>query len=72
VLSNDSGLGNGPVVVTVDTVLDPDLEGIATVNLDGSIHLVLGLFVSHDFSFNYTVTDVDGDTSTATVFITLF
>jgi hypothetical protein len=72
VLGNDSGIGNVPVTVTIATVLDPLLEGTATVNPDGSIHLVLGALAAGDFTFDYTVTDADGDSDTGTVSITLF
>jgi hypothetical protein len=71
VLSNDSGLDNGPVTVTINAgTLDPIAEGLATVESDGTITLVpSGLTLS--FTFDYTVTDADGDSDTGTVSVLL-
>ena len=71
VLTPWEGLGNGPVVVTVEAAtLDTLLEGTATV-VDGTIHLTLAVGGLLPFEFDYTITDVDGDSSTGTVTVSL-
>jgi hypothetical protein len=70
VLANDTG-GNGPLTVTIeDPTLDPDTEGTASIESDGTIHLngVVGALV---VTFEYRVTDVDGDFDIATVTVSL-
>ncbi|MEW6472117.1 MAG: Ig-like domain-containing protein [Actinomycetota bacterium] len=71
VLANDSGLGNGPIIVTIESgTLDPLTEGLVTIDGDGTIHLdpVLGALL---VSFDYRVTDSDGDFDTGTVTVDL-
>ncbi|XOV86664.1 MAG: Ig-like domain-containing protein [Pseudomonadota bacterium] len=67
VLANDSGLGNVPLTVSIDT----DFGGTATVNPDNSIDYAPDTDFAGDGSFTYTVTDQDGDVSsaTATIFV---
>ncbi len=67
VVANDTGLGDGGVVVSVDVAtLDPTTEGTATV-LGGAITFVPALDVTGTVAFDYTIADVDGDTGQATV-----
>jgi uncharacterized repeat protein (TIGR01451 family) len=68
VLGNDSGLGDGPVTVTITT---PPTHGTATVNPDGSVHYTPAPDYNGPDSFGYTVTDGDGQTATATVSVTV-
>ncbi len=63
VLSNDSGLGDGPIVVTVTQ----PLHGTVVVNPDGTVTYTPAPDYYGTDSFSYTVTDADGQTGTATV-----
>ncbi|MEZ4402349.1 MAG: Ig-like domain-containing protein [Kofleriaceae bacterium] len=68
VLANDTGLGDGGLVVTVTTA---PTHGTATVEADGSITYVPAADYAGADSYAYTVTDADGDTATATVGVTI-
>ncbi len=68
VLANDTGLGDGPVVVTIAT---PPTRGMVTVNPDGSITYTPDPDATGTDTFTYTVTDLDGQTATATVTVTI-
>src|SRR5581483_4004000 len=65
VLGNDTGTGNGPLTVTIESGLDPVTEGAVIIGEDGTIHLdsVLGAL---SVTFDYRVTDADGDFDTGT------
>jgi VCBS repeat-containing protein len=63
VLANDTGLGDGPVVVTIETL---PLYGEVEV-VDGRIRYTPNVPLEGTDIFTYTVTDADGDFSTATV-----
>jgi VCBS repeat-containing protein len=68
VLANDLGLGDGGIIVTIDTQAS---NGLAHVNADNTItYTPNGDFDGAD-SYVYRITDVDGDTSTAAVSITV-
>jgi outer membrane protein OmpA-like peptidoglycan-associated protein len=67
VLGNDSGLGDGPLVITTST----PANGAVVVNGDGTItYTPTPDYVGPD-SFTYTITDADGQTATATVNVTV-
>jgi VCBS repeat-containing protein len=71
VLANDSGLGDGGAIVTVDgDTLDPATEGTASVT-GGTITFTPAPDVCWTVTFTYTVTDIDGDASTGTVTVTV-
>jgi hypothetical protein len=63
VLANDIGLGDGPVVVTIETL---PLYGEVEVVENRIRYTPSGPLTGAD-TFTYTVTDADGDFSTATV-----
>ncbi|MGH9035994.1 MAG: Ig-like domain-containing protein, partial [Acidimicrobiia bacterium] len=70
VAANDTGLGDGGIVVTVDAAtLDPATEGTATVT-GGDITFLPAPNVTGTVAFDYTIADADGDTSRATVTVT--
>lgn len=66
--NNDSGLEDSPVVYRLDTEA---LNGTVTVSDDGNATYVPTADFSGNDSFTYTVTDSNGDQSTATVSITV-
>ena len=67
VLANDTGLGDGGTSVDVVAgTLDPAAEGTATIT-GGSITFVPAADATGTVTFDYTVTDADGDSSTAAV-----
>jgi hypothetical protein len=68
VLENDSGLGDAPVIVSIETAA---ANGLATVNPDNSVRYVPNADFNGADSYSYRVTDVDGDSDTAQVFITV-
>ncbi|MCK6549107.1 tandem-95 repeat protein, partial [Myxococcota bacterium] len=68
VLANDAGLGDGPVTVVI-TAQSPN--GTATVNADGTITFVPAPDFVGAASYSYRVTDADGQSSTATVSVTV-
>ncbi|MCB9571896.1 MAG: tandem-95 repeat protein [Kofleriaceae bacterium] len=65
VLGNDSGLGDTPVTVTATA----PAHGTVVVNADGTVTYTPDADYHGADTFAYTVTDVDGDASTATVTI---
>jgi outer membrane protein OmpA-like peptidoglycan-associated protein len=67
VLANDSGLGDGPLVITTST----PTSGSVVVNGDGTITYTPNLDFHGPDSFTYTITDADGQTATATVNVTV-
>jgi len=67
VLANDTGLGDQPVIVTLESLPG---EGTAEV-IDNQIrYKPYGGYIGTDI-FSYTVTDADGETSTVAVTVTL-
>ena len=71
VLANDTGLGDGGATVTIEAgTLDPLTEGTALVS-GGTITFTPALGVSGTVTFDYRVTDADGDPSTGTVTVTV-
>jgi hypothetical protein len=66
VLANDTGLGDAPLTVQVTT---PPGKGTATVNPDKTITYKPNPDENGPDSYRYTVTDSDGQTSTATVYL---
>jgi len=62
-LANDTGLGDGPVVVTIETL--PVYGEVEVV--DNHIRYTPSVPLEGMDTFTYTVTDADGDFSTATV-----
>jgi len=68
VMSNDLGLGDPPVLVINNT--DP-ANGNLVVNNDGSFTYTPTANYNGSDSFQYTIEDIDGDQSTATVSITV-
>lgn len=64
VLANDAGLAEGPLSVVVSS---PPANGLTQVNGDLSVTYSPSPNFFGSDSFVYTVTDVDGDTSSATV-----
>jgi outer membrane protein OmpA-like peptidoglycan-associated protein len=68
VLGNDTGLGDGGLVVTVPTV---PTGWTVTVNPDNTLSVTPPANFNGTQPISYTVTDGDGDASTATVTITV-
>ena len=68
VLANDGGLGDGPLTLTVVGV--PVGGGVALAN-DGSFTLTPTANFTGAASFQYQVQDVDGETATGSVSITV-
>jgi VCBS repeat-containing protein len=68
VLTNDSGLGDTPVTVTLEGASPP---GTLTLNADGSFTYTppLNFFSPPDITFDYRVTDFDVEFAIATVTI---
>jgi hypothetical protein len=66
VLSNDTGLNNGPITVTV---ISAPANGSATVKSGGVIGYTPAAAFAGQDSLSYRVRDTDGDMSTATVTI---
>jgi hypothetical protein len=66
VLSNDTGLGDTPVTVQVTT---PPGKGTTTVNPDKTITYEPNANQNGPDTYSYAVTDSDGQTSTATVYL---
>jgi hypothetical protein len=65
VLANDTGLGDGPVVVTIESL--PVYGEVEVV--DNHIRYTPIMPLKGADTFTYTVTDVDGDFSTASVWV---
>lgn len=65
VLSNDTGLLNIPISVTIDS----QSGGVATANESGSVSFVPALGAVSEANFVYRLTDNDGDSSAATASI---
>jgi len=70
VLTNDTGLEDAPVVVTISS-LPLVAEGTAIVNVDNTITFTPATGFSGISNFRYTVTDKDGDSDDAQVTITV-
>lgn len=68
ILANDSGLGDGGLIVTV---MSPPTKGITTVNQDKTITYTPNADLNGADSYVYQVADADGDTDTATVSINI-
>ena len=68
VLTNDTGLADAPVTVTIST---PPTKGTTTVLADNSVRYTPNPNAVGTDTFRYTVTDLDGDTATATVTVTI-
>ncbi|MEW5852151.1 MAG: tandem-95 repeat protein [Myxococcota bacterium] len=68
VLTNDTGLGDAPVTVTITVA---PTRGTAVVNADNTVTYTPDPQTSGNDSYDYEVSDVDGETSTATVSITV-
>ena len=68
VLANDLELDDAPVAVSVSTA---PTKGVATVNADKTITYTPTLNTNGADSFAYRITDANGDTSTATVSLTV-
>lgn len=68
VMTNDLGLGDPPVTVVSNT--NPS-NGSLTLNNDGSFTYTPDPNFNGSDTFNYTIQDVDGDQSSATVTITV-
>ena len=68
VLSNDTGLGDTPVTVSLVSGV---AHGSLTLNADGSFSYTHDGSVNYTDGFTYRVTDNDGETSDATVSITI-
>ncbi|MBK7664783.1 MAG: tandem-95 repeat protein [Sterolibacteriaceae bacterium] len=68
VMANDSGLSDTPVNVSVVTDV---AHGTLTLNADGTFSYVHDGSENFSDSFSYRLTDNDGETSTATVSITI-
>lgn len=66
--SNDTGLNDSPVTYTLDTEAS---NGSVTVTVNGTVTYSPTADFSGNDSFTYTVTDADGDQSTAMVSITV-
>ena len=69
VLSNDSGLANGPVTLAVEA--DPQHSSVFVFNGDGTFIYTHDGSENFVDSFEYRITDADGDFDTATVTITI-
>ncbi len=71
VLANDTGLGDGgAIVAVVGSTLDSATEGTAEVT-GGTITFTPALDVCWTVTFDYTVSDTDGEPSTGTVTVTV-
>jgi hypothetical protein len=68
VRTNDTGLGDGPVTTSVGT---QPANGTVTVNPDGTLRYVPRADFNGTDTFTYRVTDADGQSSTATVTMTV-
>ncbi|HTO46651.1 MAG TPA: tandem-95 repeat protein, partial [Burkholderiales bacterium] len=68
VLANDSGLGDGPINVTI---AGAPAGGTVVVNSDGSFTFNPTADFNGVASFTYQIADADGDVATATVSITV-
>jgi VCBS repeat-containing protein len=68
VLSNDTGLGDTPIALAIVT---PPSKGSATVTEDGAIRYTPAEDFQGIDSFEYRVTDNDGDAATAGVEVTV-
>ncbi|WP_282016342.1 tandem-95 repeat protein [Marinifilum flexuosum] len=68
VMTNDLGLGDPPVTVVSNT--NP-ANGSLTINNDGSFSYTPNPNFNGSDTFNYTIQDIDGDQSNATVTITV-
>ena len=73
VLSNDLGLSDGPITVEIVAGSLPGTEGTAIVTLGNQIQLLTALDGDNDdlISFQYKVTDNDGDFAFGTVTVSL-
>ena len=69
VLANDTGLGDMPV--TVSLVTGPTQSSAFTLNADGTFSYTHNGSENFSDSFTYRITDNDGQTSDATVSITI-
>ncbi len=67
VRGNDLGLGDGPITTTATT----PAHGTVVVNADGTITYTPTADYRGADTFEYTVTDVDGETSTTIVMVTV-
>jgi MYXO-CTERM domain-containing protein len=67
-LANDSGLGDGPVTVSI--AAQPS-NGTVVVNANGTVRYTPRADFNGTDSYQYTVTDADGQQSTATVTVTV-
>jgi len=68
VMTNDMGFCHPPVIVTANTL---PVNGSVIVNSDGSFTYTPSPGYNGNDSFTYTITDINGNISTATVFITI-
>lgn len=68
VLSNDSGLEDGGITLSITT---PSANGSSTINADNTITFTPNNEYSGKTSFIYEVCDTDGDCASATVVITV-
>lgn len=68
VLSNDTGLNDAPLTVTISMA---PTKGMAVVQTNNSVIFTPTLDATGADSFRYTVTDADGDTASATVTVTI-
>lgn len=68
VLANDDGVGDAPLTVTITA---PAAGGVATVESGNVVRYVPAADFAGADSFTYTVTDADGDASSATVAVTV-
>ena len=66
--TNDSGLGDSPVAFSIETAPS---NGSVTITENGTATYIPNTDFGGDDSFTYTVIDIDGDQSTATVSITI-
>jgi cysteine-rich repeat protein len=68
VLANDSGLGDGGLIVTITA---PPAHGAAVVNADRTITYTPAANFNGGDAYSYQVADVDGDAAIATVTLTI-
>lgn len=68
VLMNDTGLGNPPITVTLVT---PPANGLAVVNANNTITYTPGLNFNGQDVLTYRVRDLDGQSATADVTVTV-
>lgn len=66
--TNDSGLGDSPVAFSIETAPS---NGSVTITENGTATYIPNTDFGGDDSFTYTVIDIDGDQSTATVSIAI-